>query len=104
MPIIYRNFHELVVCGGVKLDRNCHTADVQLFAGAKALRTQASEALLKIASPASFIQEKVSKRTLACSAASKDGLSSTGQKIWAGFHGVPLISSNHVRLNIHSLS
>ena len=38
---------------------------------------------------------------LACSAASEDGLSSNGQKTWGGSHGVPLISSNHIRLNKH---
>ena len=92
-----------VVGGDVKLDRNRHTADVQLFAGAKALRTQASKALLDTGSPASFIQEKVWKRMLACSAASEDGLSSTGQKRWGGFHGVPLVTSHHVCPFKHTL-
>ena len=55
------------------LDRQRHTG-AQLFAGTKALRMHACTALLDTGSPASFIQEKVWSRMLACGAASLDGL------------------------------
>ncbi|CAM9646343.1 unnamed protein product [Laminaria digitata] len=48
------------VGGDVMLDRWDHTVGAQLFAGTKALRTQAVKALLDAGSPASFIQEKMS--------------------------------------------
>ena len=88
------------VGGEVLLDRRHHTTGVQLFAGSKALRTHACKALLDTGSPASFIQEKVWLRMLACGAASEDGLTTVDQKTWGGFHGVPLHTSSHVRLNI----
>ena len=82
------------------LDRRHHTTEVQLFAGSKALRTHACTALLDTGSPAYFIQEKVWLRMLACGAALEDGLTTVDQKTWGGFHGVPLHTSSHVRLNI----
>ena len=84
----------------VTLNRKHHTAAVYLFAGSKALRTRACEVLLAMGSPASFIQEQVWLRMLACGAASEDGLKSLGQKIWGGFHGTSLITSSQVRLNV----
>ena len=38
---------------------------------------------------------------LECGAASEDGLSGVEEKSWGGFHGTPLITSRHVRLNVH---
>ena len=90
------------VGGEVRLNRRHHTAGLQLFAGSRALRTHACTALLDTGSPASFIQKKVWMRMLACGAASEDGLTNVAQKTWGGFHGVPLVTSSHVRLNIHS--
>ena len=89
------------VGGDVSLDRRHHTAYVQQFAGAKAVRTHACTALLDTGSPASFIQEKVWNRMLACGAASVDGVTEIKPKKWGGFHGVPLITSRRVRLNVH---
>ena len=40
-------------------------------------------------------------RMLACGAASEDGLYRVEEKSWGGFHGRPLITSRHVRLNVH---
>ena len=89
------------VGGDVAFDRRHHTAGVQLFAGGKALRTHTCTAFLDTGSPASFIQEKVWLRMLACGAASEDGLTIVDQKTWGGFNGVPLITSSRVRLNIY---
>ena len=58
------------VGGDVILNRKNH-----MFAGSKALKTHTCAALLDTGSPASFIQEKVWLRMLACGAASEDGLS-----------------------------
>ena len=88
------------VGGDVAFDRRHHTAGVQLFAGGKALRTHTCTSFLDTGSPASFIQEKVWLRMLACGAASEDGLTIVDQKTWGGFNGVPLITSSRVRLNI----
>ena len=38
---------------------------------------------------------------LARGAASQDGLSRVEEKSWGSFHGTPLITSRHVRLNVH---
>ena len=65
------------------------------------MKTHTCTALLDTGSPASFIQEKVWLRMLACGAASEDGLSRVQKKSWGGFHGAPLITSRHVRLNVH---
>ena len=89
------------VGGDVILNRKKHTTGVHLFAGSKALKTHTCTALLDTGSPASFIQEKVWLRMLACGAASEDGLSRVEEKSWGGFHGTPLITSRHVRLNVH---
>ena len=51
--------------------------------------------------PSILIQEKIWLRMLACGAASEDGLTYVAQKTWGGFHGVPLVTSSHVRLNIN---
>ena len=83
------------------LNRKNRTTGVHLFAGSKALKTHTCSALLDTGSPASFIQEKVWVRMLACGAASEDGLSRVEEKSWGGFHGTPLITSRHVRLNVH---
>ena len=88
------------VGGEVTLSRRHHTAWVQVFSGCKAHRTQAATVLLDTGSPASFIQRKVWKRMMACGAASEDGLSEPGPKTWGGFHGVPLITRECVRLNV----
>ena len=37
---------------------------------------------------------------LACGAASLDGLTKIKPKTWGGFHGIPLVTSNRVRLNV----
>ena len=74
-----------VVGGDVLLDTKHRTARVQLFAGTTALRTQACAVLLDTGIPASFIQEKVWLRTLACGVASVDGLAIVGQKTWLRF-------------------
>ena len=89
------------VGGDVILNRKNHTTGVHLFAGRKALKTYTCTALLDTGNPASFIQEKVWLRMLACGAASEDGLSRVEEKSWGGFHGTPLITSRHVRLNVH---
>ncbi len=77
-----------------------HTTRAQSFAGTKALKTQACTVLLDTGSPASFIQEKVWLRMLACGAAFPDGLTEIEPKTWGGFHGIPLTTSNYVRLNV----
>ena len=87
--------------GDVILNRKNHTTGVHLIAGSKALKTHTCTALLDTGSPASFIQEKVWLRMLACGAASEDGLSRVEEKSWGGFRGTPLITSRHVRLNAH---
>ena len=89
------------VGGDVILNRNNHTTGVHLFAGSKALKTHTCTALLDTERPASFIQEKVSLRMLACRAASEDGLSRVEEKHWGGCRGTPLITSRHVLLNVH---
>ena len=81
------------VGGEVLLNRRHHTTEVQLFAGSKALRTHACTALLDTGSPASFIQEKVWMRAVACGASSEDGLTAVDQKTCGGFYGVPLYTS-----------
>ena len=65
------------------------------------LKTHTCTALLDTGRPASFIQEKVWLRMLACRAASEDDLSRVEEKHWGGFHGTTLITSRHVRLNVH---
>ena len=67
------------------LNRKNHTTGVHLFAGSKALKTHTCTALLDTGSRASFIQEKVWLRTLACGVASVDGLAIVGQKTWLRF-------------------
>ena len=89
------------VGGEVRLNRRHHTDGLQLFAGSRALRTHVRTALLDTGSPAYFIQKKVWMRILACGAASDDGLTHVAQKTWGAFHGAPLLTSSHVRLNIH---
>ena len=37
---------------------------------------------------------------LACGAASHDGLTKIEPKTWGGFHGIPLVTSKRVRLNV----
>ena len=88
------------VGGEVTLNRKHHTAGVHLFAGSKALRTIACQALFDTGSPASFIQEKIWLRMVAGGAASDDGLKAFGQTTRGGFHGAPLISCSQVRLNV----
>lgn len=72
-----------------------------MFAGAKATRTLACDALMDTGSPATFVQEKVLTRMLACGAASTDGIRSGPALQWGGFNGVPLETSRSVRLNVH---
>ena len=88
------------VGGDVTIKRRGHTARVQQFAGGKATRTFATQALLDTGSPASFLREQVWKRMLASGAASIDGLSEVPVKTWGGFHGVPLKTHQRVRLNL----
>ena len=88
------------VGGEVILDRRDHTAKIRLFGGSKALQTRACTALLDTGSPASFIEEKVWQEMLACGSDSGDGRTEIAPKTWVGFHGVPLITSSYVRLNI----
>ena len=82
------------------LDRRDHAAKIRLFGGSKASRTRACTALLDTGSPASFIEEKVWQEMLACGPGSDDGRTEVAPKNWGGFHGVPLITSSYVRLNI----
>ena len=70
-----------------------------LVAATKALRMHACTALLDTGSPASFIQEKVWSRMSACGAASHDGLTKIKPKTLGGFHGIPLVTSERVRLS-----
>ena len=86
------------VGGSVTLDRRRHTARAHIFGGSKATRTQACTVLLDTGSP--FIQRKVWQRMLACGAASPDGLIEISERKWGGFHGIPLITSSRVRLNL----
>ena len=88
------------VGGDVTLNRKYHTAGAHLFAGSKALRTQACQALLGTGRPAFFIREKVWLRMLACGGASEDELKYLGQKTWGVFHGTPVSTPSQVRLNV----
>ena len=88
------------VGGSVTLDRRRHTARARVFGGSKTTRTQACTVQLDTGSPATFIQHKVWQRMLACGAASPDGLTEISERKWGGFHGIPLITSSRVRLNI----
>lgn len=72
------------VGGEVTLEKKHHTAGAQLFAGSKALKTFHCTALLDTGNPASFIQENVWLRMLACEAASYDGKTAVRQKTWGG--------------------
>ena len=83
------------------LNRKNHMTGVHLFAGSKALKTHTCTAMLDTGSPASFIQETVWLRMVVCGAALEDGLSRVEEKSWGGFHGTPLITSCHARLNVH---
>lgn len=38
---------------------------------------------------------------LACGSASEDGVTTHPNRTWSGFHGVPLVTTQRVRLNIH---
>ena len=89
------------VGGDLILNRKNHTTECHMFAGSKALKTHTCTALLDTGGPASFIQEKVWLRMLACGAASEGGLSRVEEKSWGDFHGTPLITSRRVRLNVH---
>ena len=51
-------------------------------------------------SPFTFIQSKVWERMLACGSASQNGWSETPERKWGGFHGIPLITSSRVGLNV----
>ena len=82
------------------LDRQHHTTGAQLFAGTKALRMHACTALFHAGNPASLVQEKVWSRMLARGAASHDGLTQFKPKTWGGFHGIPLVTSERVQLNV----
>ena len=82
------------------LNRQRHTTGAQLFAGTKALRMHACTALLDTGSPVSCIQEKVWSRMLAGGAASHDGLTKIEPKTWGDFHGILLVTSKRVRLNV----
>ena len=88
------------VGGDVTLDRRTHTTRVKVFMGARAVCTQTCGALLDTGSPASFIQQKVVDRMLACGSASEDGLMEVDDKTWGGFNGVPLVTNKRGRLNI----
>ena len=88
------------VGGKVTIDRRDHTAKIRLFGGSTMLRTRACTALLDTGSPASVIKEKVRQEMLACGSGSGDGRTEIAPKPRRGFHGVPLITSSYVRLNL----
>ena len=89
------------VGGEVILNRRDHTAKIRLFGGSKVLRTRACTTLLDTGSPASCIKEKVWEELLACGFGWGDGRTEIAPKTWGVFHGVPLITSSYVLLNIH---
>ena len=86
--------------GTVTLDRRGHTASARIFGGSKATRTHTRTVLLDTGSPSTFIQHKVWLRMLGCGAASNNGLKEAPERKWGGFHGIPLMTSSRVRLNI----
>ena len=96
----YLSEYTRVVGGDVTLRQRDHTTWIQLFSGAKAVKTLACRALLDTGSPASFITNQVWERMLSRGAASADGLSESKPTTWGGFHGVPLKTSKRVRLNV----
>ena len=67
------------VGGEVRLNGRHHTANSQLFAGSRALRTHVCTALLDTGSQASCIRNNFWMRMLAYGAASEDGLTNVAQ-------------------------
>ena len=88
------------VGGTVTLDGRGHTARARIFGGSKATRTHKCTVLLDTGSPSTFIQCKVWLHALGCAAASNNGLQEIPERKWGGIHGIPLITSSRVRLNI----
>lgn len=86
--------------GEVTLDERRHTARAHTFWGSNATRKQTCTVLLDTGGPSSFIQRKVWQHVLRCGAASRDGLTEIPERKCAGFHGIPLITTSRVRLNI----
>ena len=88
------------VGGEVRLNRKHHTAGLQLFAGSRVPRTHACTALLDTGA-----QHPSSKRRHGCVwCCVGRWVNTVAQKTWAGFHGVPLVTSSRVRLDIHLAS
>ena len=57
--------------------------------------------LLDTGSPSTYyIKSAVCERMLACGSASQNGWSETLEKKWGGFHGIPLIISSMVVINM----
>ena len=84
----------------VTLYRRQHVPRARTFGRFKATRTHACTVLLDTASPATLIQHTVWQRMIACGAASCDGLATASRRKGGGFHGVPLVTSSRVGLNV----